>query len=209
MSGGNTAGQCPICGGKERESRVCQVCWRGIARDLYAVPALLADLDLAAAKQAQLGPPTPGGLASERNPVGWGAAEARARLGNTLTTWARDVAGEPPPLLLTSPAVPPALAAARLIHSREHTVRAHPAAAELAQDIADAVTHARRTIDRQDRHIDIGDCPEPDCPGTLRAHLPADDHHPTRITCRANPTHEWSPDQWLRLGRRILGKATA
>jgi hypothetical protein len=58
------------------------------------------------------------------------------------------------------------------------------------------------TIDRQDRHIDIGDCP--DCGGTLRAHLPAADDRPTSIACLGNPAHTWTPDQWLRLGRRIL-----
>jgi hypothetical protein len=189
---------CPICGAKSRDGLMCTACWQQLARDLRSVPDLLTDLDTAAAKQARLTPPTPGGLASERNPVGWGAADAAAALTNTLTTWARDVAtgGH-----FGGDAHPAHLAAMTLVVHRE-AIRAHPAAAELWADITSHVHRARHTIDRQDRHIDIGDCP--DCGGTLRAHLPAADDRPTSIACLTNPAHTWSPDQWLRLGRRLL-----
>jgi hypothetical protein len=158
---------CPVCAGRSRDGLMCAACWAQLARDLRAVPDLLADLDTAAAKQARLTPPTPGGLASERQPIGWGAADAATAL--------LDRAGQ---------------------------IRAHPAAAELWADITGHTHRARATIDRQDRHIDIGDCP--DCGGTLRAHLPAADDRPTTINCLGNPAHTWTPDQWLRLGRRIL-----
>jgi hypothetical protein len=184
---------CPVCGAKSRDGLMCAACWRQLARDLRAIPDLIADLDTAAAKQARLTPPTPGGLASERNPVGWGAADTRRQLVDCLTGWANTVVGHP---------FVDGIVAARYLHSRADEVRAHPAAAELWADITNTTHRARHTIDRQDRHIDIGDCP--DCGGTLRAHLPAADDRPTTINCLGNPAHTWTPDQWLRLGRRIL-----
>jgi hypothetical protein len=183
---------CPVCAGRTRDGLMCQPCWNALARDLHAIPDLIADLDTAASKQARLTPPTPGGLASERNPVGWGAADAAAALGNSLTTWALDVAGR---------RLTPRAAATELTTCQAH-IRAHPAAAELWADITGHTHRARAVIDRQDRHIDVGDCP--DCGGTLRAHLPAADDRPTQINCLTNPAHTWTPDQWLRLGRRIL-----
>jgi hypothetical protein len=191
---------CPVCAGRTRDGLMCQPCWNALARDLRSVPDLLADLDTAAAKQARLTPPGPGGLASERNPVGWGAADAAAALGNCLTTWARDATTDI--ALRTALATSPARYAAATLLDHGDQIRAHPAAAELWADITGHTHRARHTIDRQDRHIDIGDCP--DCGGTLRAHLPAADDRPTSINCLNDPAHQWSPDQWLRLGRRLL-----
>jgi hypothetical protein len=192
---------CPVCAGRTRDGLMCQPCWNALARDLRAIPGLIADLDLAASKQARLTPPAPGGLASERNPIAWGAADAAAALTNSLTTWARDISRQddlgPASYLPNIPAV-----AARYLLDHGDQIRAHPAAAELWADITSHAHRARHTIDRQDRHIDIGDCP--DCGGTLRAHLPAADDRPTSIACLGNPAHTWTPDQWLRLGRRIL-----
>lgn len=192
---------CPVCGAKSRDGLMCAACWRQLERDLRAVPDLLADLNIAESRQARLTPPTPGGLASERTPVGWGAADAAAALTNNLTTWARDISRQddlgPAGYLPNIPTV-----AARYLLDHGDPIRAHPAAAELWADITGHTHRARAAIDRQDRHIDIGDCP--DCGGTLRASLPADDQRPAGVTCRTNPAHTWTPDQWLRLGRRLL-----
>jgi hypothetical protein len=192
---------CPVCAGRTRDGLMCSPCWNALARDLRTIPDLIADLDTAAAKQARLTPPTPGGLASERNPIGWGAADTAAALTNSLTTWARDVCRD---LYGTGylHIQNPALVAAALLRGHEDRIRAHPTAADLWNDITGHTHRARATIDRQDRHIDIGDCP--DCGGTLRAHLPAADDRPTTINCLTNPAHQWTPDQWLRLGRRLL-----
>jgi hypothetical protein len=184
---------CPVCAGRTRDGLMCTPCWQQLARDLRSVPDLLADLDTAAAKQARLTPPTPGGLASERNPIAWDAADTADKLTTALVWWTRRIIGATAYYATT--------AANRLLDQPDK-VRAHPAAAELWADITSHAHRARATIDRQDRHIDIGDCP--DCGGTLRAHLPAADDRPTSIVCLTNPAHTWSPDQWLRLGRRIL-----
>jgi hypothetical protein len=184
---------CPVCAGRTRDGLMCTPCWNALARDLRAVPDLLADLDLAASKQARLTPPGPGGLASERNPVAWDAADAAAALTSTLLHWANTLGGHPLYYATT---------AAASLTKRAPQIRAHPATAQLWADITGHTHRARHTIDRQDRHIDIGDCP--DCGGTLRAHLPAADDRPTTINCLTNPAHQWTPDQWLRLGRRIL-----
>jgi hypothetical protein len=191
---------CPVCAGRTRDGLMCTPCWQQLARDLRSVPDLLADLDTAAAKQARLTPPTPGGLASERNPIGWDAADVARALADTLTQWGQafNIYG------VTWPTADRyrAILGARILTTEREAVRAHPAAAQLWADITSHAHRARATIDRQDRHIDIGDCP--DCGGTLRAHLPAADDRPTSIACLTNPAHTWSPDQWLRLGRRIL-----
>jgi hypothetical protein len=188
---------CPVCAGRTRDGLMCPACWAQLARDLRAIPDLIADLELAASKQARLTPPGPGDLASERNPIAWDAARAADYLATALTTWALDVLGAPPN---NPPPTPHETPPKRQTY--QDKTRAHPAAAELWADITGHVHRARATIDRQDRHIDIGDCP--DCGGTLRAHLPAADDRPAGVTCRTNPAHTWTPDQWLRLGRRIL-----
>jgi hypothetical protein len=184
---------CPVCAGRTRDGLMCTACWRQLERDLRAIPDLITDLDTAAAKQARLTAPEPGGLASEQTPVGWDAAETSAHLVDVLIHWANTVTGQPHYYGAT--------ARARLLKS-EAAIRAHPAAGQLCTQIAGAVHRARKELDRKDRHIDIGDCP--DCGGTLRAHLPAADDRPTSINCLGNPAHTWTPDQWLRLGRRIL-----
>jgi hypothetical protein len=191
---------CPACAGKSTDGGLCTPCTRGLRRDLRSVPGLVRDLDVAVSRQARLQPPATGGLASERTPIEWNAAAALARLGSCLTTWARDIGAEP----ASAPKLPPVVTAAHLLLAQETALRGHPAAAELADDIRRSVDGARRAIDKPDRHIDVGSCPEPDCGGTLRAHLPAADDRPTTINCLGNPAHTWTPDQWLRLGRRIL-----
>lgn len=226
---------CPCCSGRSKDGLMCSADWAQLRRDLSAVADLLADLEIAASKQARLTPPTPGGLASERNPVGWDAAAHAAALSNCLTTWARDVSGNQwshhvarliakraprAPYLgpfcpfcwhescgrmtvaQELPVDPPAVQATGYLLEHEPDVRAHPASGELWADITGHIHRARAAIDRQDRHIDIGECP--DCGGTLRAHLPAHDDRPASVTCRDHPEHHYTPDQWLRLGRRLL-----
>jgi hypothetical protein len=189
---------CPICGAKSRDGLMCTACWQQLARDLRAIPDLLADLDTAAAKQARLTPPAPGGLASERNNVDWDARDTLHALTNTLIHWANTLGGQPVYFATT---------AATRLSTRAPEVRAHPQSAALWHETTSAIHRARAEIDRKDRHIDIGDCPKPDCGGTLRAYLPAADDRPTTIGCLTDPTHVWSPDQWSRLGRILNAQA--
>jgi hypothetical protein len=39
---------CPVCAGRTRDGLMCQPCWNALARDLRAIPDLIADLDTAA-----------------------------------------------------------------------------------------------------------------------------------------------------------------
>jgi hypothetical protein len=175
---------CGACGAKSRDALLCPPCWAALARDLRAVPGLVTDLDTAAARMDRLTPPTPGGLASELNPVGWQAADVQTALLVTLTHWANQLF-EPRWWRSGLPGSITARAAAALL-SNPPAVRAHPAAAELADDIHGAVDRARRVIDKPDERPTVGACPtltdNGDCGGPL--HLDADTGSVTCDRCR-------------------------
>lgn len=143
-------GTCPICSAEQRESLPCKACMAQIARNLRAVPGILAELDLAASRQARLTAPTPGGLASERSPIGWEATEAARDLTITLIRWANTATRRPSYYATT--------ATRQLLAHLTH-VRAHTDTPDFAGHFADNIDTARRIIDKPDQRPSVGACP--------------------------------------------------
>jgi hypothetical protein len=83
-----------VCGCEQAESLLCHADTSALERELGDVASIVADLDITLSKQARIGGGGKGGLARERIPINTGAMVAADNLGNTLTTWARDVSGE-------------------------------------------------------------------------------------------------------------------
>jgi hypothetical protein len=143
-------GICPICSAEQRESLPCKACMAQIGRDLRAVPGLLAELDVAASQQARLTAPTPGGLASERSPIGWEATEAARDLTITLIRWANTATRRPSYYATT---------ATRQLLTHLTDVRAHTDTPDFAGHLADNIDTARRIIDKPDERPSVGACP--------------------------------------------------
>jgi hypothetical protein len=166
---------CPVCSAMQAQALMCHSCTSLIERELATVRALMTDLDVSASKQAHIG--NSGGNsapAHERNPVNWTAAEAADHLGNTLTTWARDVApNAPDPRPVTKPG--PALAAVQILFMHIDAIRRHPAARELLEQITDAIKQARHAIDRPQQRTYLGQCLVDDCTAELYARPTARD----------------------------------
>lgn len=155
---------------------LCRGCTDELASHLGSVAALSRELDITVCRGARFsqsvavstsGPPP--------LPFDPGAAEALAVLRNTLTTWARDVAahlGHRLDMADTDAAV------AAWLHVRRHTLRTHPAAGELADELTHAITHGWRAVDRAPGRVYIGPCGADGC--TLDLYGRADPARPGR-----------------------------
>lgn len=146
---------CPVCQCEQAEGLLCHNDTTALERELGDVTAIVGELDVTISKQAKIGNASgPGGLARERTPVNWGAAAVLDDLTNTLTTWARDVL----PKWGLRAYGRPALVAARILLSEVDTIRRHPAVEALVDEITDAITQARRAVDRPADKVYLGQC---------------------------------------------------
>ncbi|WP_372728959.1 hypothetical protein [Nocardioides sp.] len=155
---------CPVCGCEQAESLLCHADTTALERELGDVAAIVADLDISLSKQARIGNAGQPGLARERTPINVGAMMAADVLGNTLTTWARDI-GE---IRLLGYEDSSRFAAAFLLNHVPE-IRRHPAVVELVDEITDAIRQARRAVDRPADRIFVGPCmaENPDDEGRL------------------------------------------
>jgi hypothetical protein len=79
----------------------------------------------------------------------------------------------------------------------------HPAAAELAAEVADVHDRAERVArPEQAGHTAVGPCVAAGCGGRLTARPARDRRDPARVRCDTDPAHSWSGPEWLTLGRR-------
>jgi hypothetical protein len=231
-----------VCGCPQDDGLLCVTCTERLSVELRDVPAIVTELDTTISKQVRMDAPGKGGLARERNPFDVDASIAAGALENTLTTWARDVIGDwitrpamvyrsrdsktPGPYCLTcrhqscramrrteKADPPPSIIAAHALLSEMPSIRKHPAAEEIVDNICSATEQARKDVDRAANRtrFPVGPCPEFDedgahCEGQVFAFIPTEDERPPRMECRANPLHRWTSVQWLRTGRRILDR---
>jgi hypothetical protein len=150
-----TAAVCPVCEAFQSEGLLCHSDTSALERELGDVAALVAELDISISKQARIGNAGPSGLARERTPINVGAMLVADDLGNTLTTWARDV-GEVG--FLAQHSTSPSRAAARILLNHIPEIRKHPAVVELVDEITDAIRQARRVVDRPADRQFVGPC---------------------------------------------------
>lgn len=146
---------CPICSAPQDAGLACHSCTTRLERDLGDVASIVADLDVSLSKQARIGSSGTAGLARERSPINVGAMQAGDNLANVLTTWARDILGGRTTGSLVSH---PAVAGSYVLLSHIPEIRRHPAVNELANQIHDAISQARRAVDRPADRIYLGQC---------------------------------------------------
>ena len=129
----------------------------------------------------------------------------RSDMRNTTSTWARVVIEE---RQVTAPQDTIQHACAFLSAHLDWSLR-QPWGHQHALDLIGVWETSRSLLDPNPvRRFAVGPCPE--CAGTLIAHIrPADSLLPHEVVCDASPvedgypTHAWTADKWLTLGRKI------
>lgn len=144
---------CPVCTAEQPEGLLCHSCTTVLEKVLAEIPWLVGELTTTISKQAKIGIQSgKGAPAHERNPINYGALTVADELGNTLTTWARDIgmAGN-----ITGSATS---AAARYLLGHIADVRKHTAVSEMVDEITDASHRARQMVDRPADKQFVGPC---------------------------------------------------
>jgi len=135
---------------------LCAHCTHALVGDLRRVGELVRQLETTITRQTRNG--TGIGVTSQPSerplPVNLTAAEVRADLGNVLTTWARDIRGRTG----ADGDVDSITAAAAYLVANVSTLRTHPAADELHDEITDAIARAWRVVDRPAERRFVGPC---------------------------------------------------
>lgn len=185
--------------------RLCGSCLNLLGKNLNSMPLLYAgcgeNLDGGKSMPQRVsGGPLPG------IKFNIAAADCRADIVAVLAAWSDLVAEQ------RSAAPPrrhvPEMAAMLMRHL--DWLAAHPAAAELTEEINKLARAARQVIDPQwCRRIPIGPCVHPGCAGKLVAVIPAGcDILPAEISCAVDPAHSWPSRAWTQLRRRLSSCGT-
>ncbi len=124
--------ECPHCFCSQPDGLLCSEDTGKLETMFAAVPALVAQLDVAASKQARLSSSSKSGkgVARELSPVNWGAVAARDELLVQVAMWGGDI----------------------------DAVRRHPQADEILRGVGKATKNAYRVIDRMQERVYLGQC---------------------------------------------------
>lgn len=182
--------------------RLCWQCRDQLARDIDRLPHICRDLLAALASTGGNGPAV-SGTPEPGLPLNVRAAAARAEILPVLAAWAGLIAeqrGFTPP-----PRDPEALAWFLGQRRNVDWLAAYPAAGDAVDEIAEARRIAARAAYTQPaRRVEVGNCPENDCPGVVFAIVrdPAA-VLPSAAECDHDPDHAWPIHEWPRLRRRM------
>lgn len=224
---------CPVCTRDQTDGLLCsrsarnrsdEGCTEHLERQLADVPNLIDELNTTISRQTRIDGTTTtetrpqraedetvaSGLVHERLLPHMGAIQAADDLAQALTHWARNITGYTwkPAQHLGNPTAD--AAAALLAADSIQAIRRRPDVLEIVEGITDAIYAARRMTDQPAvRRVDVGPCPETDCPGIVQAHVPTDADKAAWAQCKANKDHAWSSIQFFRLGERIKRKTDA
>jgi hypothetical protein len=189
--------------------KLCMTCGDKMAKHLYGVGAMLAQLDITRAGEdaltESLGRGGEQGLPFDQN-----AASAYANLTSVVDFWAMHLAGTRNALNeVPTPGAWTALWLAR----RLDWLRALDAAQHAYTDLDAAMVRAQHAIDLPlPRPRRIGLCPETRddgqwCPGEVWAYTPIRDDDPWVLRCRDpecdHHRKPWTTDQWHQLDKRM------
>lgn len=145
------------CGTDASGYYLCHRCTHALVAELRRVGDLTTHLDHAIARQTstQSGVGVASRSAERPLPVNLGAADVARDLHNVLGTWAADIAERTGRPLVDSSSTP---AIARWLLGSTATMRTHPAAAELHDEITDALARGWRVVDRPAPRHFAGPC---------------------------------------------------
>ena len=193
------------------DGNLCRTHTGALLADLRAVPALLPELEVTLTRQDKLL------LFNDRKstaetPLQWNenAAQVGWELAVTLQVWAEDIAeqdeDERDRLADVDPRDLPALCA--WLKRSIDTIRRHPHAGTLHDEINNAVRRASRAIDHPAirSRFWVGPCPEivdgGNCDGDVWTYLASSENELSYMRCLACEA-KWDSSRWLRVGPRI------
>ncbi|MFF8971319.1 hypothetical protein [Streptomyces sp. NPDC014995] len=180
-------------------SRLCSACALHLTSDLTRLLRLYEECGLLLAGSDRPRDRTSGGGSLPGLPFNTAAAEARTVILGVLRSWAGLVVEE------RGVAAPRDTVAGVVGFLVRHAgwLAAHDAAGELSAEVARAVRRARYVIDPSPgRGMRLGACVVADCEGALTAVVRVDRADPpVEIRCAAVPSHRWSAQEWMALGR--------
>lgn len=181
--------------------RLCRDCLDRTRKNLTALPALYEEC------AGAIMPETRDGVREKvsrsrqpHTPLGEAALEARTRIRSVLASWARLVIHER--RLAARPGDVGDVARFLTVHL--DWLAARPVAVDVVTEVDELVARALNVIDTSSdvRRIEIGECVEPGCGGTLVARVRVRGDGPPEIGCDAGE-HVWWPHQWLLLQRSV------
>lgn len=183
----------------ETEAYLCRSCRLRLSRQLRRLPSLYASLDVAPGRSSGRGRGSGDGL-----PYDDAVSECRSQIRHDLTWWARTVAGDrrQPFTMISVPAM------AGYLSGSVRWLVFRSWAGDMAGAIAADVGQALALLDpwpcsRFPAHASCPDCGT----GQLTVTIYGDqDKRRSAVGCDSCEA-EWLPEQWVRLGRRILGAA--
>lgn len=166
MTGGDQLTECVVDGQPADGAWLCGECVRTLSARLGHVPSLVEELEVTVTRQDKL-TANRTGAAGHDKPLAFNerASAARLHLRDILGLWCRDVADHGG-LTLPSDATDVTVAAALWLTQHPGAVRHHPAAAELFEEVSEAVRLAFAAIDRPPDALFAGRC---ECGGLLYA----------------------------------------
>lgn len=181
--------------------RLCRDCLDRTRKNLTALPGLYEECAYAIAsarrdsvREKVSGSQTP------HNPLNEAAVEARTRIRSVLASWARVVVRERRLTAQRSDVQN----VARFLTVHLDWLASRPVAADAVAEIDGLVGRALSVIDAGSsvRRIEIGECIEPGCGGTLVARVQVRGEGPPEVGCDEGE-HVWWPHQWLLLRRSV------
>jgi hypothetical protein len=181
--------------------RLCHDCLHRTRENLTALPGLYEECAHAIGPAARDGVREKvSGSQTPHSPLNEAAVEARTRIQSVLTSWARLVIDE---RRLTARRGEVA-DVTRFLAVHLDWLASRPVAADVVAEIDELVARALSVIDAGStvRRIEIGDCIEPGCGGTLVARVQVRGGGPPEVGCDAGE-HVWWPHQWLLLQRSV------
>lgn len=183
---------CGVCSAPAGDDAyLCRTHTDDLARDLGAVPDLVAELDITLTRQARVTSERHGGRSAERPlPLNVHASEKASILNSTINAWALDTSrlAEDERDQLAGNHYTDTAAVAAWLARNLHTLRMHAEAGQAHDELTNAIREARRAVDRPLDYMPLGECGnddelDPPCKAILYGH--PERHYATCRDCGA------------------------
>ncbi len=194
---------------------ICGGCLRGLLADLEALPKVHDDLVYLHGARRVGGEQTKvTGTQAARLPIALNVADARKDLKDTIISWAAYAHRE---AASVAPLADTVTSAARWLTINAHWSAQQDWAPNLVAEIRRIHSRAARLLDPHPRQMFAipgadGQCVrrdgDADCPGRMWVTIPAAEEESSLIYCDTCD-HDYSPMQWLRLGKLVHARRTA